>query len=66
MYFGTDEDAQHLTGCPDRYLRQLDCQYDQHRAISALLHVDSRTGSERAARNKWASSYGPMCTAVYS
>ena len=47
---GTDEDAQHLTVYLDRYLRQADCQYDQHWAISALLHVDSRTGSDHASR----------------
>ncbi|MFC9755857.1 DUF6000 family protein [Streptomyces sp. NPDC056921] len=48
--FGTDEDAQHLAVYLDRYLRRPDCQYDQHWAISALLHVDSLTGSEHAAR----------------
>ncbi|MFJ1936560.1 DUF6000 family protein [Kitasatospora sp. NPDC088160] len=48
--FGADEDAQHLTAYLDRYLRRPDCQYDQHWAISALLHIDSRTGSEYAAR----------------
>ncbi|XCM33475.1 DUF6000 family protein [Streptomyces parvus] len=48
--FGTDEDTQHLTVYLDRYLRRPDCQYDQHWAISALLHIDSRTGSENAAR----------------
>ncbi|MCX5097206.1 DUF6000 family protein [Streptomyces sp. NBC_00365] len=48
--FGTDEDALHLTAYLDRYLQRPDCQYDQHWAISALLHVDSRTGSEHAAR----------------
>ncbi|MEV7123185.1 DUF6000 family protein [Kitasatospora griseola] len=50
VHFGADEDAQHLTVCLDRYLRQLDCQYDQHWVISALLHVDSRRGSEHGAR----------------
>ncbi|MFJ9609679.1 DUF6000 family protein [Kitasatospora sp. NPDC101176] len=48
--FGTDEDAQHLTVYLDRYLQRPDCQYDQHWAISALLHVDSLTGSNHAAR----------------
>ncbi|MCX4869435.1 DUF6000 family protein [Streptomyces sp. NBC_00825] len=48
--FGTDEDAQHLAAYLDRYLRRPDCQYDQHWAISALLHIDSRSGSEHAAR----------------
>ncbi|MFJ6438763.1 DUF6000 family protein [Streptomyces sp. NPDC091416] len=48
--FGTNEDAQHLTVYLDRYLRQPDCQYDQNWAINALLHIDSRTGSEHAAR----------------
>ncbi|WP_326662871.1 DUF6000 family protein [Streptomyces sp. NBC_00385] len=48
--FGTEEDAQHLTAYLDRYLRQPDCQYDQHWAISTLLHIDSQTGSEQSAR----------------
>lgn len=48
--FGTGEDAQHLTVYLDRYLREPDCQYDQHWAISALLHIDSLTGSEHAVR----------------
>ncbi|WP_371098392.1 DUF6000 family protein [Streptomyces sanglieri] len=48
--FGTNEDAQHLAAYLDRYLRRPDCQYDQHWAISALLHIDSRSGSEHAAR----------------
>lgn len=48
--FGTAEDAQHLTVYVDRYLPRPDCPYDQHWAISALLHIDSRTGSEHAAR----------------
>lgn len=47
--FGADEDAQHLTAYLDRYLRLPDCPYDQHWAISALLHIDGRTGSEHAA-----------------
>ncbi|MGW1409015.1 DUF6000 family protein [Streptomyces sp. NPDC002403] len=49
-HFGAAEDAQHLTAYLDRYLRRPDCQYDQHWAISALLHIDSRSGSEYAAR----------------
>ncbi|MFJ7194023.1 MULTISPECIES: DUF6000 family protein [unclassified Streptomyces] len=48
--FGADEDAQHLTAYLERYLRRPDCQYDQRWAISALLHIDSRTGNEYAAR----------------
>ncbi|MFF2657367.1 DUF6000 family protein [Kitasatospora sp. NPDC058032] len=48
--FGTEEDALHLTAYLDRYLQRPDCQYDQHWAISALLHIDSRTGIEHAAR----------------
>ncbi|MFF2008317.1 DUF6000 family protein [Streptomyces sp. NPDC058195] len=48
--FGTDEDAQHLAVYLDRYLRRPDCPYDQRWAISALLRIDSRTGSEHAAR----------------
>ncbi|MFF8772095.1 DUF6000 family protein [Kitasatospora sp. NPDC015120] len=47
--FGTDEDAQHLTVYLDRYLQRPDCHYDQDWAISALLHVDSLTGSNHAA-----------------
>ncbi|MEU1369126.1 DUF6000 family protein [Streptomyces sp. NPDC005803] len=47
--FGTHEDAQHLTAYLDYYLQRPDCQYDQHWAISALLHIDSRTGREDAA-----------------
>lgn len=48
--FGTDEDAQHLTVYLDRYLRHPECQYDQHWAISALLHIDSLTGNEHATQ----------------
>ncbi|MGW1179350.1 DUF6000 family protein [Kitasatospora sp. NPDC002543] len=48
--FGTDEDARHLAAYLDRYLPRPDCQFDQHWAISALLHIDGRTGSEHSAR----------------
>ncbi|MEY9871555.1 hypothetical protein ABH931_001028 [Streptacidiphilus sp. MAP12-33] len=48
--FGTDEDAAYLTAYLDHWLRQPDCQYDQHWAISALLHIDGRTGGDHAAR----------------
>ncbi|MER5276296.1 DUF6000 family protein [Streptomyces sp. NPDC002809] len=48
--FGTDEDAEYLAVYLDRYLRRPDCEYDQHWAISALLHIDSLTGSEHATR----------------
>ncbi|MFD7757677.1 DUF6000 family protein [Streptomyces sp. NPDC059757] len=48
--FCTEEDALHLTAYLERYLQQPDCQYDQHWAISALLHIDSRAGTEHADR----------------
>jgi Family of unknown function (DUF6000) len=48
--FGTQEDAQHLTAYLDHYLQRPDCQYDQDWAISALLHIDSRTGRDDATR----------------
>ncbi|MFF2628574.1 DUF6000 family protein [Kitasatospora griseola] len=47
---GTDEDARYLAAYLDQYLRRPDCPYDQHWAISALLHIDGRTGSGHAER----------------
>ncbi|MFF8401744.1 DUF6000 family protein [Streptomyces sp. NPDC015684] len=46
----TQEDALHLAAYLERYLQQPDRQYDQRWAISALLHIDSRAGSEHASR----------------
>lgn len=48
--FGTGEDARYLAGYLDRWLRRPECEYDQPWALSALLHLDSRTGSRYAAR----------------
>ncbi|MFD4690889.1 DUF6000 family protein [Streptomyces sp. NPDC058463] len=48
--FGTEEDALYLAAYLERYLQRPDCQYDQHWAISALLHIDSRAGTEYATR----------------
>ncbi|MFF4846083.1 DUF6000 family protein [Streptomyces collinus] len=48
--FSTHEDALHLAAYLERYLQQPDCVYDQRWAISALLHIDHRAGSEHASR----------------
>ncbi|MET8540182.1 DUF6000 family protein [Kitasatospora sp. NPDC004799] len=48
--FCTEEDALYLAAYLERHLQQPDCQYDQHWAISALLHIDSRTGTGHASR----------------
>ncbi|MFE1322253.1 DUF6000 family protein [Kitasatospora phosalacinea] len=47
---GTEEDARLLTAYLDRYLRRPDLVYDQYWAISALLHIDGRTGSTHTER----------------
>ncbi|WFB11374.1 DUF6000 family protein [Streptomyces sp. LX-29] len=46
--FGTEEDALYLVSYLERYLQRPDCQYDQHWAISALLHIDGLAGTEHA------------------
>jgi hypothetical protein len=48
--FGTPADADILCAYLDRYLPRLDCYYDQHWAIGALLHLDEQLGSTRADR----------------
>ncbi|MEU8645045.1 DUF6000 family protein [Streptomyces sp. NPDC048674] len=48
--FCTEADALYLATYLERYLQQPDCQYDQHWAISALLHIDRQTGTEHAGR----------------
>jgi hypothetical protein len=48
--FGTAADAAILSSYLDKYLPRADCFYDQHWAIGALLHLDSRLGSSRASR----------------
>ncbi|MFG1945769.1 DUF6000 family protein [Nonomuraea sp. NPDC048826] len=48
--FGEAEDAAILAGYLDRYLPQVDCDYDQTSAIGALLYLDERHGTDRAAR----------------
>ncbi|MET7368796.1 DUF6000 family protein [Streptomyces sp. NPDC005566] len=49
-HFCTEADALHLAAYLERYLQRPDCQYDQHWAMSALLHIDSRAGTEYATR----------------
>ncbi|WKX74011.1 DUF6000 family protein [Streptomyces sp. XD-27] len=72
--FATAEDAEHLVAYLDRYLRRADCQYDQRWAISALLHIDSRNGSQHADRflapgglwEQWsAAQYAPVSTSRF-
>ncbi|MFJ8885547.1 DUF6000 family protein [Streptomyces sp. NPDC102402] len=48
--FGTEEDALHLVAYLERHLPEPDRQYDQRWAISALLHMDSGTGTAHATR----------------
>lgn len=48
--FAEDSDAAILTAYLDRYLPRLDCYYDQHDAVGALLHLDERLGTDHAAR----------------
>jgi hypothetical protein len=48
--FETAADAGILCSYLDKYLPQLDCYYDQHWAIGALLHLDDRLISSRADR----------------
>lgn len=44
------DDAAILSDYLDKYLPRIDCFYDQHWAIGALLHLDSRLGASRASR----------------
>ncbi|MCF3182439.1 hypothetical protein IPZ70_21185 [Streptomyces polychromogenes] len=48
--FGTDADAAILTAYLDRYLPRTDLVYDQPEALGALLCLDARLGTDRAAR----------------
>jgi hypothetical protein len=48
--FETSADADILCAYLDKYLPQLDRNYDQSWAIGALLHLDERLGSNRADR----------------
>ncbi|MFG2824859.1 DUF6000 family protein [Kitasatospora sp. NPDC048365] len=48
--FGTPADADLLAAYLDHYLRRPDLYYDQPAAMGALLHLDSRLGTDRAAR----------------
>jgi hypothetical protein len=48
--FAEDSDATTLTAYLERYLPRLDCHYDQHYAVGALLHLDEQRGTDHAAR----------------
>ncbi|MEU7329294.1 DUF6000 family protein [Streptomyces parvus] len=48
--FGTPADADLLAAYLDRYLRRPDLYYDQGPAIGALLLLDAKLGTDRAAR----------------
>jgi hypothetical protein len=48
--FGTRQDAHLLVDYLDRYLPRLDLFYDQHWAMGALLHLDSRLDTDHANR----------------
>ncbi|MEU7899989.1 DUF6000 family protein [Nonomuraea sp. NPDC049152] len=48
--FAEDSDAAILIAYLDRYLPRLDCYYDQHDAMGALLRLDERLGTDHAAR----------------
>lgn len=48
--FGGPEDAEILAAFLDRYLPRKDCQYNQDRAIGALLHLDAKLGTTHAQR----------------
>ncbi|MFI6797410.1 DUF6000 family protein [Streptosporangium canum] len=48
--FEDTTDAALLVAYLDRYLPRLNCQYDQHWAIGALLRLDERLGTSHAAR----------------
>ncbi|WP_129839895.1 DUF6000 family protein [Streptomyces sp. RFCAC02] len=47
--FGTPADADLLAAYLDHYLRRPDLFYDQTAAIGALLHLDAKLGTDRAA-----------------
>ncbi|WP_066944066.1 DUF6000 family protein [Streptomyces lushanensis] len=48
--FATPADADPLVAYLDRYLRRPDLYYDQPAAMGALLHLDAKLGTDRAAR----------------
>ncbi|MFJ8948010.1 DUF6000 family protein [Streptomyces sp. NPDC102395] len=48
--FGTPADADLLVAYLDRYLPRLDLDYDQRAALGALLLLDAKLGTDRAAR----------------
>ncbi|MEU0097331.1 DUF6000 family protein [Streptomyces sp. NPDC006267] len=48
--FGTRADAEILNAYLDRYLPRTDLRYDQPAALGALLRLDARLGTHRAAR----------------
>lgn len=48
--FGDISDAGLLVAYLDRYLPRLDCYYDQHWALGALLHLDEYMGTNHAGR----------------
>jgi hypothetical protein len=48
--FGESADAEILIAYLDRYLPRTDCHYDQHWAISALLHLDETHRTNHATR----------------
>ncbi|SBT40917.1 DUF6000 family protein [Micromonospora auratinigra] len=49
--FGTGRDAEILSAYLDRYLPRLDLRYDQHWALAALRHLDTRLGTGYAERH---------------
>lgn len=48
--FGSPADADLLASYLDRYLRRPDLYYNQAEAIGALLHLDAKLGTDKAAR----------------
>ena len=52
----SDESANQLHRYLDRWLREVNCFYDQHWAMSALLEIDRRQGGQYAERHleQWA------------
>ncbi|ELP66657.1 DUF6000 family protein [Streptomyces turgidiscabies] len=48
--FGTSADTELLVAYLDRYLPRSDLDYDQTDALGALLLLDARTGTDRAAK----------------
>jgi hypothetical protein len=47
--FGAPADAELLVTYLNRWLSRIDCDYDQDKAIGALLYLDARLATNRAA-----------------